>query len=569
MGRGIAGGGSSRVHPTAQVRAAETSGNSILKTLSYLLLAVLLPASLANADVKRRRPSVPAGTTATTTSTEPVGFRTTTCLANSDTYVALPFNRPNVFTGPVQSASGSTITVSGAPWAASQFVYGGTQRNRYYVLIGSGGTSNTKEGRSYAVASNSTNSLTLDTTEDLSAITANTSIQVIPYWTPATVFPAADANTSFTPTTSSSSYQTQIRVPSPTAAANNSTPAAIYFYSNNVDGTGSNVGWRQAGDNFTSHDDDALLPDSYFVVRNANGAPAGSLTLNGTVPGTKVQVPLVASTAAQDNAVGMVRPVGVALNAIGLKQTDGTMLPDDRLLLFDNSVAAFNKTPRSYYFGAGWRLEGDPTTDRGDELVPAGSAMIVRKAAISTSKSFAWVNSPTYGLATLDALQAVSRHAQDTTSFDIDMPLAGTTHGIESRRVGSNGAHSVVVTFLVPVTYTTAGVGSGSANLASVSGNGTTAITFNLTNVTNAQHLTLNLNGVSDGQKSNNIAVPVDVLIGDTNNDSSVDAGDIAQTKSQSGSLVTVANFRQDVNGDGSIDAGDIGLVKSMSGTGL
>ena len=59
------------------------------------------------------------------------------------------------------------------------------------------------------------------------------------------------------------------------------------------------------------------------------------------------------------------------------------------------------------------------------------------------------------------------------------------------------------------------------------------------------------------------------LLIGDTTGDRYVNAGDIGQTKSQSGNPVTGSNFREDVTVDGSINAGDIGLVKSKSGTAL
>ena len=58
-------------------------------------------------------------------------------------------------------------------------------------------------------------------------------------------------------------------------------------------------------------------------------------------------------------------------------------------------------------------------------------------------------------------------------------------------------------------------------------------------------------------------------LLGDTNGDGSVNAGDIGQTKSQSGNAVTASNFREDVTADGNINASDIGLVKSKSGTAL
>ena len=61
----------------------------------------------------------------------------------------------------------------------------------------------------------------------------------------------------------------------------------------------------------------------------------------------------------------------------------------------------------------------------------------------------------------------------------------------------------------------------------------------------------------------------MDVLLGDTTADRSVNVADIGQTKSQSGHTVTSSNFREDVNVDGSINVADIGLVKSKSGTAL
>ncbi|HXA09773.1 MAG TPA: dockerin type I domain-containing protein, partial [Chthoniobacterales bacterium] len=72
------------------------------------------------------------------------------------------------------------------------------------------------------------------------------------------------------------------------------------------------------------------------------------------------------------------------------------------------------------------------------------------------------------------------------------------------------------------------------------------------------------------GNHSNTVLSPQwGLLIGDTTGDGTVNAGDIGQTKSQSGQPVTASNFREDVTVDGSINAGDIGLVKSKSGTGL
>jgi hypothetical protein len=56
------------------------------------------------------------------------------------------------------------------------------------------------------------------------------------------------------------------------------------------------------------------------------------------------------------------------------------------------------------------------------------------------------------------------------------------------------------------------------------------------------------------------------MLIGDTNGNKTVNAGDVAQTKGQSGQLVGAGNFRNDVNATGSINAGDVAQVQANSG---
>jgi len=60
----------------------------------------------------------------TNVTTDPVGFTTTSCLGNSDTYLGIPFTRPPEFTGTVQSVNGSMLTVNGnLGWTVNQFVY--------------------------------------------------------------------------------------------------------------------------------------------------------------------------------------------------------------------------------------------------------------------------------------------------------------------------------------------------------------------------------------------------------------------------------------------------------------
>jgi uncharacterized protein (TIGR02597 family) len=500
---------------------------------------------------------VPHSSAQTTTTSEPVGFTTTSCLTNSDTLVALSFTRAPEFVGAIQSVSGNpanTITVTGTPWAASQFVYGGTQHNHYYVLIGS---SNAKEGHVYSIIGNTASTLTVDTSiEDLSGIAANTQILVIPLWTLATVFPATDANVSFTPSASSGTPKTQILVPDYLAQGINPPYAGTFIFINNAWRDGSNA----------DHSDDVLLPDGYFVVRNQNGAPSLPLTGLGSVLMKRIAVPLRTSASqAQDNAVGMVRPFDVTLNASGLNPADGSFVANDQLLVFDNTQTAINKPPSAIYYydvqpnnGGGWRLLGDAVTDRGNDVIPAGSGMVVRKASKPGAPTVFWTNAPP-----VYPFKAVSRKNHGSGTFDITLPLAGNL-GVECR---SGGPTQIVLTFPGTVTFSSTAVSSGS--VSNTSGSGTTSVTVNLSGLSNAQKATLNLTGVTNGTFTANVAVPIGILFGDVTGNGSVNATDVSQAKSSSGQAATASNFRSDVIINGLINSTDISSVKSSSGTAI
>ncbi len=64
-----------------------------------------------------------------------------------------------------------------------------------------------------------------------------------------------------------------------------------------------------------------------------------------------------------------------------------------------------------------------------------------------------------------------------------------------------------------------------------------------------------------------NVAVQMGVLIGDTNGDRFVNAGDATQTRSRSGQAADATNFRSDVNTDGTVNSGDTTAVRARSGT--
>jgi uncharacterized protein (TIGR02597 family) len=130
------------------------------------------------------------------------------------------------------------------------------------------------------------------------------------------------------------------------------------------------------------------------------------LIVCGNVPMSKLTVPLeTLSTGPQDNATDVVRPLDVSLNNCGLNPADGSFTATtstrsfkDELFLYSNSQIGFNKSASSlyYYMNNGWRLIGDAvTTDHGTDLIPAGSAITIRKASGSGQTAF-WINTPTY-----------------------------------------------------------------------------------------------------------------------------------------------------------------------------
>jgi hypothetical protein len=164
-------------------------------------------------------------------------------------------------------------------------------------------------------------------------------------------------------------------------------------------------------------------------------------------------------------------------------------------------------------------------------------------------------------------ISAVSRKTHGPAgAFDIPLPLTGA-HGIECRSGGPSGVHQVVITFAGPVTIGSATTsGGGMVSSTTVSGN---TVTVNLTNVPNAQTITINLISVSDGTNTGNISIPMSVLLGDTTASGGVNSTDVGETKANSGQAANGANFRTDVTVNGLINSSDVSVVKAQSGTAL
>jgi PKD domain-containing protein len=189
------------------------------------------------------------------------------------------------------------------------------------------------------------------------------------------------------------------------------------------------------------------------------------------------------------------------------------------------------------------------------------------KMSSNTAHQVILVQQP-FGLANV-----VSHKAHGTTgSFDINLPLTDKA-GIECRTPGPNNSYQLIYTFNRDVSVAgTATLAQGSANSPTTAlGPQSNQVTVNLSNVSNKQHLVVNLNGVrtAAGEILNGASGRMDLLIGDVNASGHVDAGDIGIVQRQNSKPVIQTNFRSDVNASNHIDAGDIGVVRQQNSTSL
>ena len=159
----------------------------------------------------------------------------------------------------------------------------------------------------------------------------------------------------------------------------------------------------------------------------------------------------------------------------------------------------------------------------------------------------------------------VSRKNHGGTPFDIALPLSGAA-GVECRNSGGN--HTLVFSFDGPVANGAASVSGGTGTISGSPSFAGNTMTVNLSGVTDAQALTVTLGNVTNGASRMlpTTTVTVKTLIGDTNGDRSVNAGDALQTRGRAGQAIDTTNFRSDVNLDGFLNSGDTTAVRARSG---
>ncbi len=329
-----------------------------------------------------------------------IGFNRVSCPAKSDTLVSVPFMKhpvkatKSLASVPVPSAGQAVLTPSEATtWTADEL------KDNYYVRITSGALA----GRWYDITGNAAAALTIDLNgEDGSGFAVGNTFMVVEYWTLDTLFPPS-TQTTIHASAGNLGYQqkTKILIPNIDDAGINLPAKEIYFLTSG--------GWKKSAAGYPVAGNTILQPGMPFIIRHPAGVEATDFEPEGRVlRGTESAWIEQTDLNKQDNALAILRPVDVALSDSGLDElafassnSHSTADRKDELLVFDNILAAFNKSPSAIYykFSQNWFLDEGKTDSNSSatsaKALSASGGLIIRKAK-GTETSTIWNNQPTY-----------------------------------------------------------------------------------------------------------------------------------------------------------------------------
>lgn len=295
-----------------------------------------------------------------------------TAPASTDSLVSMPVSRPAVYIGGISAVTGTTLTVLGTPgWTPGAFAADAGNAPHYVRLL-----SGALAGQALTVVTNGTNTLTVeDAGLNLAQVAPDDRVELVPYWTLGTLYPASSAGVAFTPSTSPVLRGTEILLPNHAGTGINRAPSSSFYFFNGA--------WRRVGSvPAQSFDRTVLPPDTYHLHRNK--ATATLVTRTGWVAQDALATVLeTAAATANDNYVALAFPESVTLGNSNLIAS-GAVMAGDQVLLYTAGQTGINRIPSQIYYHAegAWRKVGASTTESFDQvLLPAGEGFIVRKAA--------------------------------------------------------------------------------------------------------------------------------------------------------------------------------------------
>lgn len=334
-------------------------------------------------------------------STPVVGFVTTSLAAGTDSIIAPQILRPSELSSTVSGVSSTSsqaiLSLNGASLTPNQFVYNSsTQPKTYFVLVTGGNLT----GTYFSISSNDSSSITIN----LDGLTASssdiTSVEVRPCWTLKTLFPASDANVSFTPSASATqgNRRTQILFPDLIGTGVNRASSSTYFFNNNA----SVQDWVSTTATSVKAGDTAIFPGGFVIHRNTGGSPVNlSVTLSGAVFVQPLTTYVATSTTTPtDTYVALPRPTDYTLSQLGLSNTSFTQSTSktqggrrDTLLVINPSNTGVNPSASATYFrfNNDWYSTAATANPTNNAVIPAGAAVIIRKV-VSDGNDKAWSN---------------------------------------------------------------------------------------------------------------------------------------------------------------------------------
>ena len=290
------------------------------------------------------------GTSAQTVATKPVGFNSTVVASGTVASLGVPFDRPEVFQGPVSSRTATTIVN-----ASANGTYGPFASNPHAVLMLSGAN----VGKRYLIDSSDpgTGTLTITTGGDLTTQIANgDTFKVVPAHTLASLFGGTG---------------TGLNVSGSAATADNvqlRSGGLWLTYFNN----GTN--WFRVGGGATNQNNVAVLPEQGFLLVRR---PSSDYTFTGlgAVPTTNLRTDL------PNNAVTHFAnrfPTDTTLNNLGLQDGAGPWIETGSAATADNVLIRSGGLWLTYFHnGTNWFRVGGGATIQDNTPIPIGASVLV------------------------------------------------------------------------------------------------------------------------------------------------------------------------------------------------
>jgi len=362
------------------------------------LITVGVPLSGAQLYI-RLKLSLPSASTSVATAG--YGYKTLTLPSTQfqaiTSYISMPLTNPPVYSAGVATVSGSsTMTVGGTPWTAGQFAVAGSP---YFLKF----TSGLQAGRFLLITGNTTNTLTVDITDqslqstglDASnfAVQPNDSFEIIPGETLSSFLGDGSAGNPVFLKASTNVFTAEgIAIYQPASLRS----LGYYFNSSTKVWTCSTVAGSQNGL--------TLYPETVLCLARHVGDPAQNIINVGNLPDV---APLTKTVGGNSNIFTSTRyPVDMTLSNISFSgwlkgtsifTTDGIAVWDQPTLRYYSYYQLPDTTVSGTLVPGQWRRSGDSLTDYSSFVLPAGMGFqITRRAALSGVSSYLSLPLPTH-----------------------------------------------------------------------------------------------------------------------------------------------------------------------------